>query len=179
MKEIMLIAICGGLIIFFVFAFGDRKKKKNDKKVPKKETEKIKEDIPEIVKEVTMGNFMYDVLQSETDGIDMLENENIGEEKTNTNTNIDNSIEKAYDEIDDIGEDFDLLEDELSEIDEYGDAILYDVDEEFNDDVLLGNMSEDLEENNTNRSNNISDEYKGLSKEIKIMLVANILKKKK
>lgn len=175
MKEIIIIALAGGLIIFFVLVFGGKNKKKEDKKPQKNEIEKAKEEIPDIVKEVTMGNYMFDISQQENDGVELVENEQLG---TNFNEGKPaelNSIEEAYDEIDNIGSDFDMLEDELNEIDECEDSILYEIDEEFTDDVLLGEI------NNINESkenNNVVDEYKGLSKEMKIMLMANILKKK-
>ena len=175
MKEIIIIALAGGLIIFFVLVFGGKNKKKEDKKPQKNEIEKAKEEIPDIVKEVTMGNYMFDISQQENDGIELIENEQLGSEFNESTPAELNSIEEAYDEIDNIGSDFDMLEDELNEIDECEDSILYEIDEEFTDDVLLGEI------NNINESkenNNVVDEYKGLSKEMKIMLMANILKKK-
>ena len=175
MKEIIIIALAGGLIIFFVLVFGGKNKKKEDKKPQKNEIEKAKEEIPDIVKEVTMCNYMFDISQQENDGIELIENEQLGSEFNESTPSELNSIEEAYDEIDNIGSDFDMLEDELNEIDECEDSILYEIDEEFTDDVLLGEI------NNINESkenNNVVDEYKGLSKEMKIMLMANILKKK-
>lgn len=179
MKEIILIVLASGLFIFFLWFF--IKLNKPQKKVSKeqeKPKENKKDEIPEILKEVTMGNYMFDLSKNDTiDGVELKENETL-EKPQEVFLDSRNNIEKAFDEIIDIGGDFDeVVDDEISEIEEYEDDLLDDIEEDFSDNSLLGDVNEGADNKSNKKS--IIDEYKGLSKEMKIMVITNILKKKK
>ena len=72
MKEIILIVVIFGLFIFFIWAL--LKPQKKAKVEPKVEKEKAKDEPPAILKEVTMGNYMYEISQNTTvDGVEIVE----------------------------------------------------------------------------------------------------------
>ena len=182
MKEIILIAALVGLFIFFISFFYKIFLKKSKKKETKKTNEKdvVKEgkkseDIPEILKEVTTGNYMHDLSKSKVEGIEFEENLDIQKQEEVKRTN----VEQAFDDIDEIGDDLDdLIDIQVEEIEEIEDGLIDEVDEDFTDDTLLGDIVDD-DSDSKSSDNKLAKEYKGLSKEIKAILIANILDKKK
>lgn len=179
MEEIILVVLFLGLFIFLLWTFiKPQKKVKQETKKEEKPAESKKDEIPEILKDVTMGNYMYDISQtSMVDGVEILEDDTL-EKPVEEETDSRSKIEKAFDEITDIGSDFeDSINDEISEIDDYGTSLLNEVDECIDEELLL---EEDESENkdDTKKENPLTQEYKGLSKEMKAMLIANILEKK-
>lgn len=172
MKEIILIVVIFGLLIFFLWVLRPPKQKKLSKNVEKPK-EKVKDEIPEILKEVTMGNYMYDIAQTTiVDGIEVVEDDTIelpAEQKEDKRS----QIEKAFDEISDIGSDYD---EDMEDV--FGDENLLDgIDEEFDDEILI-NDNETTSKTNSKKRKSLTEEYRGLSKEMKAMLIANILEKK-
>ena len=188
MKEIILIVLICGLFIFFIFTFTNLiKKKKEDAKpsADKKEEKKPdnKESIPDIIKEVTMGNYMHDISQqtSMQDGVEFVENSMV-EKTENIVVDAKNKIVDAFDEIQEIGDDIgDEIVEDIEGIEDIEDSIIDELDEDFSDTTLLGSddYEEDFNLDNKPSKNNIVSEYKKLSKEMKTLLIADILKKKK
>ena len=172
MKEIILIVLIIGLVIFFLYSFLKPQKTIKKDKAPDKDkkdesSKQEKNEIPNILKEVTMGNYMYDLSQNDVvDGIEMPEDESLDiqiKEEKDTRT----KIEKAFDDIDEIGNDF---EDDI--LDDYDDLLME------GEEVLFDDFSDNKTSSKVKDSKSIVDEYKGLSKEMKTILIANILQKK-
>ena len=166
MEKIIISLVIVGLFIFFVYflvkLYQKEKVKKEDKppeKVAEKESEK--EEIPAILKEITMGNYMHDMSKDGRSGeIEMEEDNSIQMPEMD---NIE-KVEKAFDDINDINIDIDLETEEIDDI----------------EDELLNNLEDDLieDEENVNKGKSIADEYKGLSKNMKALIIANFLEKK-
>lgn len=181
MKEIIVIALIVGLFIFF-FSFLFKLFLKKNKKVEEKKVEKkpaddtskkdVKDEIPDILKEVTTGNYMYDLSKStKIDGIEFEENLNI-DKPAEKRTNVD----KAFDDIGDMGDDLDeLIDIHIEEIEDLEDELLDGIEEDFHDDVLLGDIVEGDEKTGDNK---LAKEYGKLSKTMKAVIIANILEKK-
>ena len=175
MKEIILIAGVCGLFIFFLYLFSKmiiEKKKETKKEEPQPEKPK-KEEIPEIIKEVTMGNYMHDISQVDVvDGVEMPENEDIDIKETVKT--YEEMIEDSFDEVDTLGDDFDgdidievdEITDEIEEIDDYADDIAQNA-ESINGDKNKGK--------NQNKEMSTQDEIHKLSKKMKAVLIANVL----
>jgi hypothetical protein len=98
MKEIIeIIAVVGLFIFFFYFLYriylksSKKEEKKEEKKSAPTASEK-KEDIPEILKEVTMGNYMHDISKK------VVVEQSVKKEENKIIDQFD--IEKAFDIID-------------------------------------------------------------------------------
>ncbi len=177
MEKIIIIVFLCGIFIFFLWLLLKMNKKEKKQEPEKKEEKKeVKDEIPQIIKDVTMGNYMYDIAQnSDENDVEIIENANIktDEEKSKNDAEegiVDASIEKAFDYIDDIGDDYDdILDDDIDEIDSITETF---DDELYEDDELKP------DEENGQKESALAKEYKGLSKEMKAMLIANILEKK-
>lgn len=178
MKEIILIMGICGLFIFFLYFLIRINKKTKVKEVKKEEKlpQEKKEDIPEIIKEVTMGNYMFDMSQNDVvDGVEMPEDNSI-EKKTEVK-DFQQVIEDDFDRIENIGSDFgdeidievEEIVDEIDEIDDFMSEI-----DEINYEESDGN---EVSENKVDKNSTVN-QIKGLSKEIKTILIANILEKK-
>ena len=182
MKEIILgIVVIGLFIFFFYFLISLNKKKKEVKEVNKEESkgdskkDNEKLEMPEILKEVTRGNYMHEVSMSNVNDlnkVEMEENLNIKKDELDS---ID-KIENAFDEISDMSLDLDLgdeiVDDSLEEIDEETEYI----DDYFNDTMM--NNIESQNKNSKDAGKTIADEYKGLSNNMKALIIANVLSKK-
>lgn len=171
---LIIVAIClvGFMSWVFISAFAKKDKKPPNKKtepekkdetkkdVDKKEEKSApKNDIPDVLKEVTQGNYMYDIAHEQPDDITedlMVENANITKDKTE-------SVEESYEKIESIELDVDDDEDECLDVR----SILADMDGED------GEKTDDLE----NASKQDIDLSK-LSKTEKIIMLSNMLKKK-
>lgn len=171
---LIIVAIC--LVVFmswvFINAFAKKDKKPPEKKAePEKKDESKKDadkkeekpapknDIPDVLKEVTQGNYMYDIAHEQPDEITedlMVENANITKDKTE-------SVEESYEKIKSIELDVDDDEDECLDVR----SILADMDGED------GEKPDDLE----NAQKQDIDLSK-LSKTEKIIMLSNMLKKK-
>lgn len=168
MKEIILAIIIVGLFIFFFYflfnLYKKEKVKKQEKVVEKKSEQNEKEDIPEILKEITLGNYMHDISKTEEiDGVVMEEDNTIEKPELDAVE----KVEKAFDDIDDIeidGVDTEDIEDEIVDSTE---LLLESEDDEEEDGKKLHTLKKSL-----------ADEYKGLSKNMKALIIANILEKK-
>ena len=170
MKEIIeIIAVVGLFIFFFYFLYriylksSKKEEKKEEKKSAPTASEK-KEDIPEILKEVTMGNYMHDISKK------VVVEQSVMKEENKIINQFD--IEKAFDIID--SQD---LED--VEIEEIEDDIVSEIEVDM-DSVILGVDVEDDETNvqvGGNRKN-LAEEYANLSGNMKALIIANFLDKK-
>ena len=118
---------------------------------------------------------MHEISQNAVvDGVEIIEDSTLElPKKEDTRT----KIEKAFDEISDIGDDFgEDVDLEADEIDDYVD-IVYDAVEDLDDEILIDdNNISDVKV--VKRKQSLTEEYRGLSKEMKAMLIANILEKK-
>ena len=176
---LIVLAICA--FVFFVYIFGKMSKKPTkaeSKDKPKtgesKQDVKKEDDIPDILKEVTAGNYMYDLAQSNSDEVQFVENENIslGNEDEIKRTN----VAKVFDDIDNIGDDFDeMIDIHMDEIDSIEDDLNDEIDEGYSENALLGYVDED---GNSKEKNEILVEYAKMSKKMKAILMSNALDKK-
>jgi len=167
MKEIIEIIVIVALFIFF-FCFLCKIYLKSNKKEEKKkeyksaETKDKKEDIPEILKEVTMGNYMYDI--SKKIKVDEVYS---GQSSKNENKF---DIENAFDVI----ENQNLDDVELEEIED--DLMMDDID--FEIDSILEDDENVKKHNKNSKSNSLAEEYSNLSGNMKALIIANFLDKK-
>lgn len=174
--EIAIIVVAILLIIFmswvFISAFAKKgkkvdskksepEKKDTDKKDADKKDEKTaqKGDIPDILKEVTQGNYMYDIAHEQTNDITedmMVENSDISKPKQS-------KVEESFEKIKSIELDVDENEDELLDVR----SIIADMDNEETDNTTEKDKPP------------VSDiNLSKLSKTEKIIMLSNILKKK-
>ena len=171
MKEIIeIIAVVGLFIFFFYFLYriyfksSKKEEKKEEKKSAPAASEK-KEDIPEILKEVTMGNYMHDISKK------VVVEQSVMKEDDKIIDQFD--IEKAFDIID--SQD---LED--VEIEEIEDDIVSEIEVDM-DSVILGvDVEDDETDVQVGRGNgkNLAEEYANLSGNMKALIIANFLDKK-
>ena len=166
--EIILIVLSlAGIVflsIFLINAFG-KKAKKDDKAKPKEEKpveksdgkkedkKEEKKDIPDILKEVTQGNYMYDISHESSDELteeDIPENLELTEPDTST-------VDEAFQRIE-------AIEDEYS-------------DENLDTQSILDEM-DGVSKKDTSECGEL-DEIRHLSKGTKAILISDILKRKK
>ena len=176
--EIILIVVGICAFVFFISTFSKMSKTpvKTESKDASKPNDANKDEsvgeIPEILKEVTTGNYMYDLAQSSSNEVQFAENENISLDKDLKRTN----VAKAFDDISDIGDDFDeAIDVEIEEINDIEDDMDDDLDENYSDAALLGDI---LEEESEQSNNEVAVEYSKLSKKMKAILMSNALNKK-
>ena len=180
MKEIII--VCVLVISFFVVAYLISNLIIKQKKVEKKESEKPsdekveqpkekEDDIPEILKEVTMGNYLYDDAKlNETEQLQesMVENTNIEKEPEKVfRVELGEPLEEMFDDepltTRDILEDLDNQSEE-SFADENTDQ----------EDTTTEHEGEEIEK----EVENVAKEIKKLSPKMKAILIANLLNKK-
>ena len=162
MSKIILIIVLSivFLVVSGLFANVFLRKNKEEKPVDKKE-EKTKEDakkddIPEILKEVTMGNYMFDNAKlSETEQlkVDMVENTDIVKEEKSFRVELGEPLDECDDEPMN-------TRDIIDQLDEQHDEELEEIEE-----VLEAKQS-------------VATEIKNASPTLKAMLIADILRKK-
>lgn len=147
------------MLVFLINIFA--KKSKTDTVKPKLDTpkeekkESKKEDIPEILTEVTQGNYMYDIANENDNAIpDMVENDNIKEE--NISKKPVSMVEESFDKIEAIKDDY--REDKL-----------------LNTQAILN----DLDGVDDSEQPDEVKEFKGLSNRTKALIISDLLKKKK
>jgi len=176
---LIVVAICA--FVFFIYTLGKMSKKstktesksKTDTK-ESKQREKKEDDIPDILKEVTTGNYMYDLAQSSNSEVEFVENENISMEE-NDSINCTN-VAKAFDDIENIGDDLDdLIDVHIDEINEIEDDLNDDIGESYSESALLGDVDYD---GNAKENNDVLEEYAKMSKKMKAILMSNALDKK-
>ena len=169
MKGIIeLVAVVALFIFFFYFLYklylkSDKKevKAKEEKPVKKDENVDKKEDIPEILKEVTMGNYMYDI--SKTSKSEPTE---VSFEKPEKDSEFD--IDKVFESIN-------SQELEDVQIEEIEDDLMEDIGVGV-DDVILEVDDEDVIKSQKRKS--LAEEYAELSGNMKALIIANVLDKK-
>lgn len=155
---IVILAICLVVFmsVFLINTFAKKKKTTEEKPATEKKDEKasenaVKNDIPDILKEVTQGNYMYDLAHSQSDE---LSEEDIPETTEIEDDLIKNeTVDEAFHRIEAIDTDEDELLDTQSILDEM-------------DGVTRGDKEE-------------LKEIRGLSKKTKAILISDILKKNK
>jgi len=160
--EIILIVLAlGGIVflsVFLINAFG-KKAKKDDKAKPKEEKPPAKADdkkeekkeIPEILKEVTMGNYMYDISHETPDELT----------------------------VDDIPENLELIKPDTTTVEEAYKGIEAIEDEYADDNLDTQSILDDLDGVKKDSSSPEVDEIKHLSNGTKAIIISDILKRRK
>ncbi len=159
---IVLVGLFVFMLTFLIHIFVKKDKPKTESKNEAKPQEKPKttetkpqekkDDIPEILKEVTQGNYMYDIAHEEKDDVtvdDMDENQNISQDDIT-----EESVDEAYHKIEAIEDDYD-------------------------DDKLLDTSSiiDDIDGKNDQPNEDV-EEFKRVSRKTKALLISDILKRK-
>ena len=139
-----------------VFLRKNKEEKPAEKKEEKPKEDAKKDDIPEILKEVTMGNYMYDnakLSESEQLQVDMVENKDIVKEEKVFRVELGDPLDQYDDEPMNTRDILDQLDDEL------------DKDIAGNDETPKTRQS-------------VASEIKKASPTLKAMIIADVLRKK-